>query len=67
LTQNRLNSATGAKRATIAAAIRYVFIDKDERHDELLAPIIADFTKLLDDSDPVSIDSHLHRSHPYDL
>ncbi|KAJ9101119.1 hypothetical protein QFC21_003337 [Naganishia friedmannii] len=49
----RLNSATGAKRATIAAAIRYVFIDKDERHDELLAPIIADFTKLLDDSDPV--------------
>ncbi|KAJ9110694.1 hypothetical protein QFC19_001523 [Naganishia cerealis] len=50
---NRLNSATGAKRATIAAAIRYVFIDKDERHDELLAPIIADFTKLLEDSDPV--------------
>lgn len=46
-----LFNSTPTNRAIVAASIRYAFIDTSTSYDELIAPILSDFLRLLADED----------------
>lgn len=48
-----LFTSTPTNRAIVAASIRYAFIDTSSSYDELIAPILTDFLRLLGDEDLV--------------
>ncbi|RKO89386.1 armadillo-type protein [Blyttiomyces helicus] len=52
--QGRLGSKVPAERATVVTAIRYTFTEhaESEGYDALLAPLIGDFLRLVQDPDP---------------
>ncbi|KAM0753363.1 TIP120-domain-containing protein [Meredithblackwellia eburnea MCA 4105] len=49
--QARLHSESRHTRATVIAAIRFTFTNDSSSYDELLAPLIAEFFKLIQDPD----------------
>ncbi|GAA5941561.1 uncharacterized protein JCM15063_001621 [Sporobolomyces koalae] len=49
--QARLASESAHERATVIAALRFTFTNDSTSYDELLAPIIVEFFKLMKDSD----------------
>ncbi|GAA6006246.1 hypothetical protein JCM11491_002083 [Sporobolomyces phaffii] len=49
--QARLGSASAHERATVIAALRFTFTNDSTTYDELLAPLIVEFFKLVKDSD----------------
>lgn len=49
--QARLSADSPQTRATVIAAIRYTFTNDSTTYDELLAPLIVEFFKLIHDSD----------------
>lgn len=51
--QARLHSDSRHTRATVIAAIRFTFTNESSSYDELLAPLITEFFKLIHDSDLV--------------
>lgn len=52
--QARLSNESRHTRATVIAAIRFTFTNESSSYDELLAPLIVEFFKLIHDSDLVS-------------
>lgn len=52
--QARLSNKSRHTRATVIAAIRFTFTNESSSYDELLAPLIVEFFKLIHDSDLVS-------------
>jgi len=53
--QSRLGSSSAHERATVIAALRFTFTNDSTSYDELLAPLIVEFFKLMKDSDLVSL------------
>ena len=53
--QGRLSSDSRHTRATVIAAIRFTFTNDSPSYDELLAPLIAEFFKLIHDVDLVRL------------
>ena len=51
--QGRLSSESRHTRATVIAAIRFTFTNESTSYDELLAPLIVEFFKLIHDVDLV--------------
>ncbi|GAA6063291.1 hypothetical protein JCM10212_001410 [Sporobolomyces blumeae] len=49
--QARLSSESVHERATVIAALRFTFTNESTSYDELLAPLIVEFFKLMQDSD----------------
>lgn len=49
--QARLSSSSHHTRATVIAALRFTFTNDSTTYDELLAPLIVEFFKLMHDSD----------------
>ncbi|GAA5975297.1 hypothetical protein JCM5350_006418 [Sporobolomyces pararoseus] len=49
--QSRLGSSSAHERATVIAALRFTFTNDSTSYDELLAPLIVEFFKLMKDSD----------------
>ncbi|KAL8293671.1 hypothetical protein RQP46_000372 [Phenoliferia psychrophenolica] len=49
--QARLHSDSRHTRATVIAAIRFTFTNESSSYDELLAPLITEFFKLIHDTD----------------
>ncbi|GAA5906905.1 uncharacterized protein JCM6883_005725 [Sporobolomyces salmoneus] len=49
--QSRLGSSSAHDRATVIAALRFTFTNDSTSYDELLAPLIVEFFKLMKDSD----------------
>ena len=52
--QARLSSESAHERATVIASLRFTFTNDSTSYDELLAPLIVEFFKLMKDSDLVS-------------
>lgn len=52
--QERLSAKSRDTRATVIAAIRFTFTNESMTYDELLAPLIVEFFKLIHDEDLVS-------------
>lgn len=57
LLQARLHSPSRHTRATVIAAVRFTFTNDSTSYDELLAPLITEFFKLIHDSDLVRCSS----------
>lgn len=55
--QARLHSDSRHTRATVIAAIRFTFTNDSSSYDELLAPLITEFFKLIHDTDLVRCSS----------
>lgn len=53
--QARLSADSPQTRATVIAAIRFTFTNDSTTYDELLAPLIVEFFKLIHDSDLVRL------------
>ena len=51
--QARLSNKSRHTRATVIAAIRFTFTNESSSYDELLAPLIVEFFKLIHDADLV--------------
>lgn len=53
--QTRLTSDSKDTRATVISAIRYTFTNDSTLYDELLAPLVVEFFKLIHDADLVRL------------